>query len=457
VTYQRHTAPRSLPGPDDTLRQTLPNGITILVRENFASPAVVVNGYLEVGAEDEPRGSFGLAGFVSDVMERGTRRRPFDQLYEEVESIGAVFGIGSGTHITSFGAKSLAEDLPLLLDILSDVIRHPEFPERQVEKARTEILTDLHERAHDTRRMASRTFYELAYPETHPYHWSQLGYPETISAVTREDLADFHARYFAPKGMVIVVVGGIKAESAAESIGDIFGDWDAERPERPLLPEVPPLAERREQRITLEEKTQSNLVMGWPGPARRDRDFLACHVANTVLGVFGMYGRLGREIRERNGLAYYVYSRIDGGTGPGPWRVIGGFDPSRVDLGLDLIVTELRRLRDERVPDDELHDSHSYLTGSLPLHLETNEGVSRSLLNIERHGLGLDYLLRYSALIHEVNTDDVQAAAQRWLNPDAFALAVAGPDHSDSALAAAEAEELPADDAPGLAPSGGDL
>ena len=80
MTYQRHTAPRSLPGPDDTLRQTLPNGITILVRENFASPAVVVNGYLEVGAEDEPRGSFGLAGFVSDVMERGTRRRPFDHV-----------------------------------------------------------------------------------------------------------------------------------------------------------------------------------------------------------------------------------------------------------------------------------------------------------------------------------------------------------------------------------------
>jgi zinc protease len=422
------TSMASLPGPDDTLRQTLPNGMTVLVRENFASPAVVVHGYLEVGAQDEPAGRHGLAGFTTDVMQRGTHRRTFAELYEEVESIGAGFGIGSGTHMTSFGAKGLAEYLPVLLDILNDVMRRPSFPADQVEKVRTEILTDLRERAHDTRRLASLTFYELAYPEEHPYHWSQLGYPETIAAVTRDELLDFYETHFAPEKMVIAVVGGIETEAAVEAVERVFGDWQGNRPTRqPIASCLRPL-ESKERRLTVPEKTQSNLVLGWPGPPRSHPDFIPCFVANTVLGVFGMYGRLGRQVREQHGLAYTIHSRVDGGLGPGPWRVTAGFDPQNIQQGIDLILDELRELQEKPVPAAELEDTLSYLTGSLPLYLETNEGVARSLVNIERHQLGLDYLHTYAAMIRSITTAQVQEVAQRWLDLDAYALAIAGPE-----------------------------
>lgn len=418
----------SLPGPDDTHRQTLPNGLTILVRENFASPAVVVNGYLEVGAEDEPVGQHGLAGFTTDVMQRGTRRRAFHALYEEVESIGAGFGISSGTHLTSFGAKGLAEYLPVLLDILNDVLRSPSFPDRQVEKARTEIQTDLQERAHDTGRLARLAFYELAYPNDHPYHWSQMGYPDTITAITREDLVAFYETFFSPENMVIAVVGGIETEAAVEAIERIFGDWQTSRPPRTPASPAPRLGAFKERWLTVHEKTQSNMVLGWPGPARSHPDFIPCFVANTILGVFGMYGRLGTRVREQHGLAYYVYSRLDGGCGPGPWRVIAGFDPVNVRQGIELILDELRRLREVPVSPDELEDTLSYLTGSLPLYLETNEGVARSLVNIERHQLGLDYLQTYAAMLRAVTLEQVQDAALHWLDLDHYALAVAGPE-----------------------------
>jgi zinc protease len=227
--------------------------------------------------------------------------------------------------------------------------------------------------------------------------------------------------------MVIVIVGGIKAGEAAQIAAEVFGDWEQERPERAPLPKAPALDTRREGRETLEDKSQSSLVLGWPGPERRHEDFIPCFVANTVLGIFGMYGRLGQRIREQNGLAYYVYSKLSGGTGPGPWRVMGGFDPENVDQGLDLILDEIRALRDAPIPRDELEDSQSYLIGSLPLHLETNEGVARSLVNIERHDLGLDYLRHYQAMIREVTAKEIQAAVRRWMDPEAFALAVAGP------------------------------
>ncbi|MGC9347913.1 MAG: M16 family metallopeptidase [Anaerolineae bacterium] len=421
----------SLPGPDDTLRRTLPNGITLLVRENFASPAVVVNGHLEMGAEDEPPDKRGITGFTTDVMQRGTRNRSFSELYEEVESIGAAFGMNNGAHITSFGAKGLAGDLSVLLSILNDVLRNPIFPERQVEKARTEILTDIQERQHDTRRTARRIFYELTYPESHPYHWSQMGYAETISRITRDDLAAYHQTYASPQGMVVIVVGGIEAEEAAAALTDTFGSWEADRPKREPLVPVPSLSERRERAVVIEDKSQTSVVIGWPGPRRLDDDYIPCFVANTVLGVFGMYGRLGTHVRDEHGLAYYIYSRLEGGTGPGPWRILGGFEPANVNRGVALVLDEVRRLQDETVPQEELQDSLSYLTGSLPLHLETNEGVARSLINIERYRLGLDYLQRYQSIIEAVTPDQVQAAAQRWLDAENLAMATAGPSLPD--------------------------
>jgi zinc protease len=418
----------SLPGSDDTLRKQLPNGLTVLVRENFASPAVVISGYVKSGALDESPEQYGLAGFTGDVMQRGTSHRTFRQLYADVESIGATFGLSTATTTSSFAAKGLADSLPLLLDVLADILRHPSFPETQVEKARAEILTDLQERRHDTRRMASLKFYELAYPETHPYHWSQLGYKQTIQSIGREDLVAFHRDNVGPEGAVIVIVGGIQMSDAVSMVEEALGDWETSRVPRAPMPSAPPLTERRESRVTLADKTQSNLVLGWPGPPRRHKDFIPCYVANTILGTFGMYGRLGTSIREAHGLAYYIYSRVDGGPGPGPWRIHAGINPANVDRSLSLIRDEIRRMQDTRVPQEELADSQSYLTGSLPLHLETNEGVARSLINIERHDLGLDYLRAYQTMIQSITADEVQRVTQDWMDTERDAVSIAEPD-----------------------------
>jgi len=422
-----HKTNLSLPGPDNTLRQTLPNGITVLARENFASPAVVISGYLEAGSEDEPLEKAGLSAFTDEVMERGTHRRSFAQLYEEVESVGASFGLGSGVHLTSFGAKGLVEQLPLLLDILNDVLRNPAFPPEQIERARGEILSALREQEHSTRARANRAFHELAYPAEHPYHRRVSGTPETITNITRDAMRTFHERYFSPQGMVIAIVGAVKATEALKAVTEIMGDWSARRPARSPLPDVPALAAISRQTIAIPEKTQSDLVLGWPGPPRRSPDFLSCYLANTVLGVFGMMGRLGERVRSQNGLAYYVYSRVDGGTGPGPWQTNAGVNPANVAAAIEMILDEVQRLREELVPEEELNDSKAYLTGSLPLQLETNEGVAQALTNIERYGLGLDYLRRYREIIMNITAKEAQAAARRWLDPQHYALAIAGP------------------------------
>lgn len=417
----------SIPGPEDILRRELPNGIVVLVRENPTNPTVVVSGYLEVGSRDEAPEQAGLAAFTASALSRGTTHRTFDQIYEEVESVGASFGISAGVQSTGFGAKCLAEDLPRILDVLADVLRNPVFPEKEVDKLRGEIITDLEERAHDTRRMAALTFRELAYPPGHPYGRSVDGYIETVSRLQADDLRSFYRAHYTPRGMVITVVGAVEAERAVEMVERTFGDWDGPSPDRSPLPPVPPPEEVRQKFVPIPGKTQTDIVLGYPGPARTDPDFLDAMVCNTVLGVFGMMGRLGDKVRDEQGLAYYSYSRVEGGKGPGPWTVIAGVNPVNVERALESIRAEICRIVQEPVPADELADSQAFLTGSLPLRLETNDGVAGAILDMERYQLGLDYLQRYRDLIRAVTPERVLVVARRYLNPDAYVLALAGP------------------------------
>jgi zinc protease len=416
-----------IPGPDDVARFELPNGIIVLVRENHNSPSVVTTGYLQVGAYDERPEQAGLAAFTADVLMRSTANRSFEQLYDEFESVGAGVGVSGGTYTTGFGTKSLVEDLPLVLDVLADVLCHPSFHPDEVEKLRGEILTDLEERAHNTRRMADLTFHELAYPEGHPYARSLEGYIETVSSLGVDDLAEFYAGGYGSPGMVIVVVGAMETADALTQVEDAFGSWEGQTYERAPLPKVSPPANTRERTVAIPGKTQADVVLGYPGPSRNEPDFLDAVVCNTVLGVFGLMGRLGENVREAQGLAYYSFSRLAGGPGPGPWQIMAGVAPLNVEQAITSVREEIRRICEERVGEEELNDNKAFITGSLPLQLETNEGMARSILNMERFSLGMDYLQRYKGLIDEITAEQVHTVAQRWLDPDAYILAVAGP------------------------------
>jgi zinc protease len=175
------------------------------------------------------------------------------------------------------------------------------------------------------------------------------------------------------------------------------------------------------------DKSQSDVVIGWPAMRRLDPDFDSARLANTVLGVFGMMGRLGTVVRERNGMAYYAYSRLSVDRHPGTWSAMAGVNPTNVTRAIEAILTEVRRLRDEPAPADELEDSKRYLVGSLPLQLETNDGIAGLLVDLEWQQLGLDYVQRYADIINGLSVETVQAAARKYLDPESYVLAVAGP------------------------------
>ncbi len=214
----------SLPGSDDITRILLPNGITLLIRTNFNSPSVVIGGYLPCGSLFDPDEKLGLADFTASALLRGSQKRSFQEIFEELESAGANLSFSAGGHTAGFNGRCLVEDLPALFNLLVDALRCPVFPGEQVERLRAQFMTGLAIRAQDTAEMASLTFDQIVFRD-HPYARPDDGWPETIQAITRDDLVDFHRIHYGPRGLVIAVVGAAEPGLISELVEKMLGNW----------------------------------------------------------------------------------------------------------------------------------------------------------------------------------------------------------------------------------------
>ena len=415
----------AMPGPDDTTRVVLDNGLVLLIRENHAAPVVAVEGYIPAGSVHEPADKAGLANFVAAMLTRGSATYDFNAFNETIEGMGAHLGVGASDHATSVSGTSLSEDFPTLMGVLADVVQRPTFPAQQMARVRSQTLVQIRERDEDTESVAMLRFNEAVFGN-HPYGLSGLGYAMTILAITRDDLLAYYATRYTPQGAVLSIVGDVATERVIAEVAAQWRDWQGPSPDRGIPP-LTLLDAVRTQRFDLPGKTQADLVIGSPAVARPHPDYFAVRVANTILGRFAMMGRLGEVVREEMGLAYYVYSTQEAGSHTGVWYAAAGVNPAHVDQATAAIRDEFARLRDEPMGAEELADTQAYLTGVLPLTLETNGGVAATLLNMEWHNLGLDYLQRYNDLIYAVTPADVQRVAQTYLRPDVYALVVVGP------------------------------
>ncbi len=209
-----------MPGADDITRATLPNGITVLTRPNFSSLSVVINGYLNIGSLfDRTKNS---VGSLFPSLMHGTASHNFQQLYDELESVGASLGFGAGVHSTGFSAHALAEDLPLLLKLLAETLHQPIFPKEQVERLRAQLMASLAIRAQDTQEMSSLTFDQIVYAGHHTA--ARMMATSRRSKIQVDDLVSFHRKHYGPQGMVMVVVGAVNPTQVIEQVANV--SWD---------------------------------------------------------------------------------------------------------------------------------------------------------------------------------------------------------------------------------------
>ena len=409
-------------------RRELPNGLVLLGHANPLSPAVVLRAMIRTGAVHDQAERAGTARLTGSMLQRGTARHSFEQLNELTDSEGVAVTTDVGRQTTDVTVKCLVEDLDLAIGVLTELIREPTFPPEQLEKVRGELLTGLREADQDTRSVAERTFRELAYPEAHPFRRRVAGYQETVPRIAVSDLVAHHSQTFRADLTTLAVAGGVEPSDAFGRLERAFGDWTAAG--QPPSYAVPPASRPSEavtRTVELSGKSQADVVLGFPSIERTHPDYYALDVANLILGRLGLNGRIGANVRERQGLAYYSYSDLEGGLGPGAWAARAGINPTNVERAVEAILSEIKGIRASPVTERELADAQSYLTGVMPLALESNDGVARTMLSIELYGLGLDFLDRYPGIIRALTAEDLLRAARTHLSADRFALAIVRP------------------------------
>jgi zinc protease len=427
----RQTAggPRSVGSPTVAIRrQTLPNGIVVLGHERTVTPAVVVRANIPGGSMFDPPGKEGLAIFVARMMHRGTSHHTFQEISELTDRVGASLSVDGGEHTIQVSGRTLRDDLDLIVRLMAEVIREPVFPSDEIEKLRLQVLTSLKEQDDDTGTAVEKHFRELAYPDGHPYHRWPVGDQASVSSITRDDLIAYHHQYIQPTRMTIAYSGGIGFDEFVGKIVAAFADWSASGPTAPLeIPDAPAPSGLIRRDYTLPGKSQSDIGLGRPALRRSNPDFYPLSMVDLILGGLGLSGRLGLSVRDEQGLAYYVHSGVDASIGPAAWEIRAGVNPANVEQAIATILKEVERIRAELVDEDELADGKSYLTGILPLSLETNDGVARLLQRIEMFDLGLDYLDRYPGIINGLTREQLRDAAQKYFSTDQLVVVTAGP------------------------------
>ncbi|MBI3911024.1 MAG: insulinase family protein [Armatimonadetes bacterium] len=407
-------------------REVLDNGIILLWHESHESPSLALRASWPAGAAREAPAQAGLASFTARLLRRGTRRHTAAQISAAVEDLGASFSLWAGTEEAALSAKCLGRDARSVLDVLREVLEEPLFAPEQVEKMCGDTLTQLREQEDSTRYQAERTLMAALYTDAHPYGRPASGTPETVGSLTREEIVSFHERFYAPQGLIFAAAGDLDPDLLHRHLRG----WLRGRPDshtRQPVPPTPPAPAPGRRAIPMPHKSQVDLALGGRGIPRYHSDFYALIQANMILGTLGLMGRLGARVRDDLGLAYYVYSRAIARRWAGEWVASAGVHPDHVERAVDAILAEIRRLRDELVSEEEHADAQAHLIGSLPLRLETHDGMADYLLNLEYYGLGLDYLDNYPSLVRSVTREEIQDAVRRHLDPDRLLLALAGP------------------------------
>ncbi len=404
--------------------ETLPNGARILSApmRDAASVAVVIS--VASGSRCEQPASAGIAHFSEHMLFKGTERRPTARdISAEIDGIGGEFNAFTGKEMTAYYVKCAAADAPTALDVLSDMFLHSKFDAEELEREKGVIVEEINMYTDTPRDIVGQVYDTARYGDS-PIGRPIIGTKETVRAATRETFTDYLSTWYKPERIAIGLGGGV-SESLVAEVRERFGGLAAES--TPALPEtiVPTIAEPIVA-VEHREGDQAHIVLGVDGLRTADEDRYVMAVWQAVIGG-GMSSRLFTEVRERRGLAYYVFGRNASYSDTGSFAVQAGVDINRAALAVEVIADELRRMVAEPIPADEIAKAKRYLIGHTVLNQEDPAGriffgLRRELL--DDGWVDLDTVIRG---IESVTTEDLLRVGERVVRLDHAVLAAVGP------------------------------
>lgn len=403
--------------------QTLPNGLRVIAVSHHEQPVVSIRLLIGAGSSLDPKGKTGLAHLAAALLDQGTTTMSASQLNDTIDFIGGGTSAGAGTDLSYLNMLVMKDSFDSGLKMLSDMARHPAFAPEELARQRQQLMSSLQVSLDDPDFIANAVFDRLVYG-FHPYGLPQSGTPETLGAITRDDLVAFHQKYFAPNNSILAVVGDVSPDEAFAAVRRVFGDWE----HRDLTPRTfsePPTPTRRLVIVNKPDAVQTEVRVGNIGIPRNHPDYMAVNLAIRILGGEGS-NRLHQVLRTSRGLTYGAQANFDTFKDSGDFEAETNTRTVATGEVLRLIVDEFWRLRRDRVSERELADAKAYLTGSFPLTIETPNAIATQIVNVLFYGLPVGDLQNFRERVNAVTVDDIQRVAQQYLKPDRLSVVLVG-------------------------------
>jgi predicted Zn-dependent peptidase len=403
-------------------RHVLDNGLRVLTAPMPEAQSVTCMVMLAAGSRYETPETNGIAHFSEHMFFKGTERRPSArQIAGEIDSIGGEFNAFTGKEYTAYYVKCAAEHRDIALDVLIDMLRNSRFDPEEIDREKGVIIEEMNMYFDTPRDFIGGVYEELVYGDQ-PLGWEIIGRKETVRGATRETFTSYLDRWYHPP-RIVLGVGGRLGDGLLERAQELLGDLPPRVTGEP--DPVQPYVNGR-VRVFTKQSDQAHLILGVPSYPIVHPDRYALQVLSTVLGG-GMSSRLFTEVRERRGLAYYVFGLNHSYTDAGSLYAQAGVDINRIDEAVTTILGELRTIATEPVPADELEKARNFAKGRFVLQLESPQGLILFGLRrevLEGRAPDLDEVLEG---LNAVTGEDVQRVAQDIVADEKLRLAVIGP------------------------------
>jgi predicted Zn-dependent peptidase len=411
----------SLPQTREIERQVLPNGLRIVTESMPHVRSVSLGVWIGSGSRMERGPENGLSHFIEHMVFKGTATRSAEDIAKSVDSVGGGLDAFTSKELVGFNAKVLDEHLPLAIDIVADLVLNPMFRADDIEKEKGVILEEIKMEADQPEFVLHEAFISNFW-KGHSLGKPILGTKERVKNFGRELLCDYYGRVYSPRNILITAAGNLDHDEVVKLIRDKFSGM----PDRPMIPvdtvpktHAPFLLKKKE---SLE---QVHIAMGVPAYPLAHQLRYPLYILNTVLGG-GMSSRLFQNIREKQGLAYAVYSELNLFSDTGCLMIYAGTAPETATQVVSSVVKEFRDLKENLISEDELRRAKDHLKGSLTLSLES---TSSRMSNLARQELYFDHFMTLDEMLgntEAVTRDQVQRIAQEFFRSEDIALTMLG-------------------------------
>jgi predicted Zn-dependent peptidase len=387
-------------------RVTLPNGLSLILVEKHSVPLASFSILVRAGGLEDPAGKEGLASLTADLLRRGTANRTAEALAAELDQVGGTLEFGVGGYDCALGhAEFLVKDLAVGLDLLSDVLMHPAFPQAEVDKRVRQWVDELKE-AKDRPQAVLHQYFNAALFRDHPYGRPWDGDEQSVGAIAREDVAQFYTRHYRPQATILAAVGDFETEAMVRELGKVFGAWstglsDPGGTARATVPKPVPFKGRRLVLVDKPDATQTFFMIGNTGIPRTHPDRVVLAVLNTAFG--GRFTSiLNDALRVNSGLTYGARSQFEESRDGGEFRLSSYTRNAATVQALDMVLDLLARLHRDGLSEAQLKSVQAYMKGQFPPTIETTDQLARQLAELAFYGLDErevnDYFARLDAL-----------------------------------------------------------